>query len=121
MVGSSTSDGTALLWAAQWVDATIQGPLATGIAILAMAALGFAMLSGRIPLRRGATAVLGCFVLFGAPAIAHGIASMAGDYADTRPPALAATIESGAPVFEVPINPERPVVSDPYAGASIAR
>lgn len=118
---ASTFDSSALLSAAQWVEVLIQGPLATGLAALAIAALGFALLRGHIPVKRGATATLGCFVLLGAPAIAYGIVGIASDHADARPPMVAVNIEPSAPIFEVPAKPKGLLVSDPYAGASVAR
>jgi type IV secretory pathway VirB2 component (pilin) len=59
--------------ASQWSVATLSGSLATGIAIIAVAGVGLMMLSGRIDVRRGAMVIVGCFMLFGAPAIAEGL------------------------------------------------
>jgi TrbC/VIRB2 pilin len=53
--------------------ATLSGPVVTTIAIIAIASVGFATLNGRMDLRRGATVLLGCFVLFGAQGIAVGL------------------------------------------------
>ncbi len=38
---------------------------------IALAGIGFVMLAGRVDLRRGATVILGCFILFAAPSMAN--------------------------------------------------
>ena len=64
--------------AAGWVQGTLLGNVATTLAVIAVGATGLAMLSGRIDWRRGATVILGCFIVFGAAAIVAGIKSAAG-------------------------------------------
>ena len=61
--------------ALSWLQGTMLGNVATAVAVMAVAAVGFMMLSGRINWRFGATVILGCFVLFGAGAIVSGIQS----------------------------------------------
>lgn len=61
-----------------WVQGTLLGNVATAVAVIAVAMVGFMMLTGRINWRFGATVVLGCFVLFGATTIVAGIQSAAG-------------------------------------------
>ena len=96
------------------------GPVATAIAILAIASIGFAMLFGRVDVRRGLTIVLGCFVLFGAREIAAGF--MAASLGD-----VAILADASAPP---PPNYAKPLPTtqnksndnyDPYAGASVIR
>lgn len=64
--------------AAQWLQGTLMGNVATAAAVVAVAAVGFMMLTGRMNWRYGMTVVLGCFILFGAVAIVTGIQSAAG-------------------------------------------
>ena len=64
--------------AAEWLQGTRLGNVATAIAVMAVAAVGFMMLTGRINWRYGATVVLGLFVVFGAASIVAGIRSAAG-------------------------------------------
>ncbi|WP_309623532.1 TrbC/VirB2 family protein [Novosphingobium sp.] len=64
--------------AAEWLQGTMLGNVATAIAVMAVAAVGFMMLTGRINWRYGATVVLGLFVVFGAASIVSGIRSAAG-------------------------------------------
>ena len=64
--------------ALSWLQGTLLGTAATVVAVIAVAAVGFAMLTGRINWRHGAVVILGCFILFGAATIVGGIRSAAG-------------------------------------------
>lgn len=61
-----------------WLQGTLLGNVATAVAVMAVAAVGFMMLTGRLSWRFGATVILGCFILFGASAIVAGIQQAAG-------------------------------------------
>jgi type IV secretion system protein VirB2 len=100
-----------------WISDLLFGPLATAIAVIAIAWIGIAMLSGRIEIRRGLSVVFGCFLLFGAKGIAEGLRS-------------SATVESASPVATAPppptfqksqSSPNKSDAYDPYAGASVGR
>ena len=67
-----------LLNAVTWLQGTLLGNVATGLAVIAVGATGLMMLTGRIDWRRGATVIVGCFIIFGAAAIVAGIRSVAG-------------------------------------------
>jgi type IV secretion system protein VirB2 len=67
-----------ILGAVTWLQGTLLGNVATTLAVIAVGATGLMMLTGRIEWRRGATVILGCFVIFGAAAIVAGIRSVAG-------------------------------------------
>ena len=71
--GSGLIEGAVL-----WLQGTLLGNVATAIAVMAVAVVGFMMLTGRINWRYGATVVLGLFVVFGAASIVAGIRSAAG-------------------------------------------
>lgn len=60
-----------------WMQGTLLGNVATAVAVMAVAAVGFLMLTGRMNWRFGATVIIGCFVLFGAASIVSGIQSAA--------------------------------------------
>lgn len=60
-----------------WLQGTLLGNVATAVAVIAVAMVGFMMLTGRMNWRFGATVILGCFVLFGASAIVSGIQATA--------------------------------------------
>lgn len=63
----------ALVNAVNWLQGTLLGTFATVVAVIAVASVGFMMLTGRINWRHGAVVILGCFILFGAASIVAGI------------------------------------------------
>lgn len=63
----------AITGAMTWIQGTLMGTFATVAAVIAIAACGFMMLTGRMNWRYGATVILGCFILFGAASIVAGI------------------------------------------------
>jgi type IV secretion system protein VirB2 len=65
-----------ILTAVDWLQGTLLGNVATAVAVIAVGATGLMMLTGRIDWRRGATVILGCFIVFGAAAIVAGIRSI---------------------------------------------
>jgi len=67
----------AIVSAVRWLQGTLLGTVATVVAVIAVASVGFLMLTGRINWRYGATVILGCFILFGAASIVAGIQSTA--------------------------------------------
>ncbi len=67
-----------IVGAVNWLQGTLLGNVATAVAVIAVAAVGFLMLTGRINWKYGATVVLGLFILFGAASIVGGIRSVAG-------------------------------------------
>lgn len=67
-----------IVGAVQWLQNTLLGTVATVIAVIAVASIGFLMLTGRMNWRYGATVILGCFILFGAASIVGGIQASAG-------------------------------------------
>jgi len=64
--------------ALMWLQGTLLGNVATAVAVIAVAMVGFMMLTGRMNWRFGATVIIGCFILFGAGTIVAGIQSAAG-------------------------------------------
>lgn len=100
---------SALSTALTWLEQLLLGQMATMIAILAIGFASFAMLQGRLEVRTSLRIILGCFILFGAPAIAQGLVAMAGT-------------PSGGVTFLAPAADYHgnvvPPAFDPYAGAS---
>lgn len=120
-VPSDPIEASVFLSAASWVEAVLLGPVATSIAVMAVGSIGLLMLSGRVRIRRGATVILGCFILFGAASIAQGLRGVATSLADTPAP-QPVLAKAGPPIALLPPPPqdlEPP--PDPYAGASIRR
>ncbi|WP_299295036.1 TrbC/VirB2 family protein, partial [uncultured Erythrobacter sp.] len=60
-----------------WLQGTLLGTVATTVAVMAVAAIGFMMLTGRMNWRFGATVIIGVFILFGATTIVAGIQAAA--------------------------------------------
>ncbi|NLR73393.1 conjugal transfer protein TrbC [Novosphingobium sp. ERN07] len=58
-----------------WLQGTLMGNVATTMAVIAVAMVGFMMLTGRMNWRFGATVIIGCFILFGSASIVSGIRS----------------------------------------------
>lgn len=119
--GPSLADPTgsgSLAAAAGWIKALVTGTPATLVATIAIACVGFLMLQGRLPLRRGMTVVLGCFVIFGASAIADGLLRL-GDAAGGSDRGTIAPMIAASPSPPLPPVPAQPQVYDPYAGASV--
>ncbi len=67
----------AIVSAVGWLQGTLLGTVATVAAVIAIATIGFMMLTGRVNWRFGATVIFGCFVIFGASSIVAGIHSTA--------------------------------------------
>ena len=63
--------------ALSWLQGTLLGNVATSVAVIAVAMVGFMMLTGRLNWRFGATVIIGCFILFGSAAIVSGIQTTA--------------------------------------------
>ena len=66
-----------ILAAVNWVQGPLLGNVATAVAVVAVAIVGFMMLTGRMNWRHAITVIVGCFILFGAAAIVAGIQTAA--------------------------------------------
>jgi type IV secretion system protein VirB2 len=75
--GTNPQGSGPILAAVNWIQGTLLGNVATAVAVVAVAVVGFMMLTGRINWRYGITVIVGCFVLFGAAAIVAGIQTAA--------------------------------------------
>ena len=75
-IGDPQGSGV-IVSAMHWLEGTLLGTIATVVAVIAVASVGFMMLTGRINWRYGATVIIGCFILFGAASIVAGIQSTA--------------------------------------------
>jgi len=76
-VGVDPQGSGVLIRAVSWLQGTLLGSVATVVAVIAVASVGFMMLTGRINWRYGAIVILGCFILFGAASIVAGIRAAA--------------------------------------------
>ena len=112
---SNPAGSSALLAAVQWLQGTLLGTLATTVAVIAIAWIGFGMLAGRINIQRGATAILGCFIVFGASGIVAGLFRTIQTVGPQTEQPSAMILAPPPP----PIITPKPVPYDPYAGASV--
>ncbi len=117
MVDFEPTAPNAFAAAVQWLDSTLLGTVATGVAVIAVASVGFLLLLGRVDVRRAAQVIFGCFILFGASSIAAGI--MRAVNADGAPPKVQTA--PPPPPTDPPAAPQtRPAAAyDPYAGAAL--
>lgn len=76
-VQADPAGSSPLLAALNWVQGTLLGNVATSAAVIAIAVVGFLMLTGRIEWKRGLVVVVGAFIIFGAVSIVAGIRSLA--------------------------------------------
>jgi type IV secretion system protein VirB2 len=100
--------------AVEWAVGVLLGSVATGLAVLAVAFLGFGMLLGHLDWRTGTRVVLGIFILFGAPMIARELAG----FARSGEAAESGQVAAGA-IPQQPALPKNAPVADPYAGAGM--
>lgn len=89
-----------LLQAIAWVAQIFSGALATGLGVIALAYLGFTMLTGHFSLVRTFRVLIGLFIVFGAPRFVAELIGLedTGEYAAALPlPAASAQENSGRP------------------------
>ena len=98
MVAYAPDSQTPIENALQWVEALLLGTIATSVAIIAVATVGFMMMTGRLEWRRGATTLVGCFILFGAREIASGLQTAATGWSDD-------SIEQSPTIYQLPPPP----------------
>ena len=67
--GTDPAGSGPIVAALGWLQGTLLGNVATAVAVMAVAAVGFMMLTGRLNWRFGATVIIGVFILFGAASI----------------------------------------------------
>jgi type IV secretory pathway VirB2 component (pilin) len=117
-LADSAAGSSVFVAAISWLQDLLLGTVATSIAVIAIAAIGFGMLTGRVNIRHGATVVLGCFILFGASTIVNGLRYAAsGIGGDTAPPVVVVAPPPPPPPRVQPSGVPAPY--DPYAGASV--
>ncbi|WEK46396.1 MAG: TrbC/VirB2 family protein [Candidatus Andeanibacterium colombiense] len=111
-----TPDGeNALGGAADWITGLLAGTLTTSLCVIAVACLGFLLLTGQLAIRRGGQVIMGCFVLLGASTFALALRGLGSE--------LAGDNQAPVPlVIERQVRPPLPPANyDPYAGASLRR
>jgi type IV secretory pathway VirB2 component (pilin) len=117
-VAGDSANGSVITSAVTWIEQLVTGSLGTSIAVLAVASVGLAMLSGRLAIRRGMMVILGCFILFGARTVATGLRGAG----EAKPVAAPRALPSPPPIYpKPPASPNQPRGEpyDPYAGAAV--
>lgn len=103
--------GNALAGSVQWLTGTLLGTAAISLCVIAIAFVGFQMLSGRLPIMRGLRVIVGCFLLLGAPVVAASISGLwQQGAAAPAPPAAQQRVDPRS---------DLPPAGAPYAGASL--
>lgn len=102
-----------LLAIANWIAQLLTGGVGIATAVLAIAAVGVAMLLGHLPMRYGTRLALGCFALFSAPAIAQTLTEFTRLASSETTPDQAYS----APPLSLP-EPQK-LNRAPYEGASV--
>jgi type IV secretory pathway VirB2 component (pilin) len=106
--------------AVAWIENGLTGSLATSFAIIAIASLGYLMLTGRIDFRHAVRVIVGCFIVYGASTISTGIRAALPGAEGQGEAALAASPDTDRGVPALTNIPNVPARSyDPYAGAAI--
>ncbi|WP_153039476.1 MULTISPECIES: TrbC/VirB2 family protein [Sphingobium] len=101
-----------VLGAVNWIESLLLGPAAYLISTLAIAAIGYALLDGRLAWKRAVTAIVGCFLIFGAPIIASGLMP-------SENSSMPYAERLGAEDMVAPPPPRPAEHYDPYAGPAL--
>lgn len=99
-----------------WIGDTLLGEVAITLCVLAVAFVGFSMLTGHISIRRGGQVIIGCFILLGAPVIAASILGV------MTPSQHSAHTPANIVVYEAQPREELELASNnPYTNATLRR
>ncbi|WP_298465972.1 TrbC/VirB2 family protein [uncultured Erythrobacter sp.] len=108
---------TSIASSVDWFVGVVTGPLVTGFLTLAVAFVGFRLLSGRSSIREGAYVVIGGFVLIGSTYVAQSLVDLV---PRSAPPVhvSAEQVRAERELTEPPSPPPNPRGNpfDPYAG-----
>lgn len=117
MTFASPATDSAIGNASSWALSLTSGSIAASLAVLAVAGVGFAMLTGRLRIRNGGTVLIGCFVLFGSAVLAQSLLEFAEGSRNNQVPQAQADLFMPPPPALEP--PKRQLSVDPYAGAAL--
>lgn len=107
--------------ALSWIVAALTGSIAVSLAVIAVALLGLSLLRGHVDMQRAVRVVIGCFLIFGAHAVAAGFMGLAGHHvlAHDEPSEPKIAAPPSPPPMPIAPPPSAPSGYDPYAGASV--
>lgn len=66
-----------------WLENLLLGEIATAIAVVGVAVIGFRLLRGDLAVRDGGRIILGCFILFGSAGIGRALGEVSGPASET--------------------------------------
>jgi len=98
---------------ADWIAVLLTAHLLLIVGTMAVAALGYSLLSGRVPAKRAATIVGGIAVVTSAHSLADALIGQDFERQTTAAPLAASGKPTSTPA------PTPPAVYDPYAGAAV--
>lgn len=104
--------------ATEWIASGLTGSVAVTLAVLGIASIGFAMLTGNLAVRRGVATLAGCFVFFGAAVVARSLLGVAGAQSKSASVVEQSNLFAPLPPTLPKIEEQRP--ADPYAGAALS-
>ena len=109
--------------AVQWIEMLLFGRVGMAIAILAVSLAAFRVLWGYSSPIEMARILFGCFILFGAPKIAHAFIGMSvSRYASISSEMPVPTVSAApAPLLKPHLPPVTINPFDPYAGSTLNR
>lgn len=107
---SGPASSSSIVAGVAWIEQALLGTAATAVAVICVAGLGYALLTGRVPVRRAITVLVGCFILFGAPGIAAGLSA----WITREPPSPLTVSEPAAPQFPVVPPASTRTAPDPF-------
>lgn len=102
--------------ASSWIIGLVGGSVATALCVIAIAAVGYQLLSGKLVPLRAAQVFLGAFVLLGSATIASALIRGSGFQTRIVQNSPIMLKPTSSPVQQDTLLPERAL--DPYAGAS---
>lgn len=105
--------------ATSWALAFATGTLTTSLAIIAIAAIGFQMMTGHLEVMRAGRTLIGLFVVLGSATIARSLLVISSESWREAPRQIAAPLSTRSTPVAVPAT--QAIVYDPYAGASVPK
>lgn len=110
-------EGGSIAAASRWVEELLRGQLAAAIAVMAIALLGYGMMSSRISVRDALKVIIGCFILFGSPTISRALIGTIRGTGEASPPSL--FVHSSPSPLPLPLPSAPPETNanpfDPYS------
>lgn len=104
--------------ASAWIAGLLTGPITGSLMAIAIALIGYEMLTGRLSILKGMRVICGCFILVSSATIAQSLMGITSrtPYAIEPQPAIGSTQRSLTPATNPPVQSGNPF--DPYSGSN---